>query len=142
MISEILNKNICNKGKVKGTKAELLFEIFCLENGWECAKPILDMLPYDYVVVGIEDTFKKVQVKSVFLDRKTNRYRCDIRKSKPNSHHKQKYSDGDFDYLAINFENIGWVLYPWEKVKSRSQISIAKAEIESHDGIQLLRQKL
>ena len=62
--------------------------------------------------------------------------------AKPNSNDKQKYSDGDFDYLAINFENIGWVLYPWEKVKSRSQISIAKAEIESHDGIQLLRQKL
>lgn len=142
MISETFSLVANNRGKTKGTRAELLFEIFCLENGWECSKPILDTLPYDYVVIGIESSFKKVQVKSVFLDSRTSRYRCDIRKSKPNSRDKQKYSDGDFDYLAINFDGIGWALYPWEKIKNRSQISIAKSEIESHNGLQLLRQKL
>lgn len=133
---------IKNKGKTKGTRAELLFEIFCLDNGWECSKPILDNLPYDYVVLGIDSNFKKVQVKSVFFDQKSKRYRCDIRKSKTNSQIKQKYSDGDFDYLAISFDALGWVILKWEDVKNRSQVSILKSDIEGEYGIQLLRQKL
>jgi len=78
----------------------------------------------------------------VFLDAKTKRYICDIRKNSYAKSGKTKYEDGDFDYLAINFEHIGWVLYSWNELKGRSQISILKTELESKNGLQLLRKKL
>lgn len=113
----------------KGKSAEILFELLCVKKDWHCCKPITDFMQYDYVI-DRGFGFEKVQVKTVFFDKKKRQYRCDLRKSKPKGKNKQKYNDGDFDVVAINISFNQWLLIPWEAIKKNSEISLSDRRIE------------
>ena len=116
------------KNQVKGKSSEILFELMCLNQGFHCCKPIVEFVHYDYIV-DFGNGFKKIQVKSVYWDKNRKEYRCDLRKSKRNSKVKQKYSDGDFDILAINTATNTWVLIPWETVRNNTEIKLSDRRI-------------
>ena len=117
-----------HKNQIKGKSAEILFEMLCTQNGWHCCKPIVEFLPYDYVV-DLGEGFKKIQVKTVYWDKNRKDYRCDLRKGKSGSKNKTKYISGDFDIVAINFNSIDWVLVPWNKIKDYTEINMSNKNI-------------
>jgi hypothetical protein len=106
--------------------AQMLFPSICHLNGWECARPLLEELHYDFVVRGLNgNEFSTVQVKQCFYDRKKESFRCDIRK-KSSGNKKVPYEEGDFDFLAVyNPITDSWYLFSWESVSHiSSEISI------------------
>lgn len=113
----------------KGKTAEILFELLCIKNDWHCCKPITDFMQYDYII-DRGFGFEKIQVKSVFYDKKRKQWRCDLRKSKPKGKNKEKYKDGDFDTLAINTGFNKWILIPWKSIKNRSELCLSDRSIK------------
>jgi len=93
--------------------------------GWECSKPFVEQLPYDFVVRGINDKFSSVQIKQCYYDKNKESFRCDIRK-KTSGNKKVSYEEGDFDYLAVyNPITDSWYIFPWHEVRHiSSEISI------------------
>ena len=93
--------------------------------GWECNKPFVEQLPYDFVVRGIDDKFSSVQIKQCYYDKNKESFRCDIRK-KTSGNKKISYEEGDFDYLVVyNPITDSWYLFPWSEVRHiSSEISI------------------
>jgi hypothetical protein len=93
--------------------------------GWECSKPFIEELPYDFVVRGINDSFQSIQVKQCYYDKNKEKFRCDIRK-KTRGNKKISYEEGDFDYLAVyNPHTDSWYLFPWSEIRHiSSEISI------------------
>lgn len=109
-----------------GMYAQMLFPSVCHLNGWECARPLLEELHYDFVVRGIvHNEFATIQVKQCYYDRNKESFRCDIRK-KASGNKKVPYEEGDFDFLAIyNPISDAWYLLPWQSVSHiSSEISI------------------
>jgi hypothetical protein len=93
--------------------------------GWECSKPFVEQLPYDFVVRGINDKFSSVQIKQCYYDKNKESFRCDIRK-KTSGNKKVSYEEGDFDYLAVyNPITDSWYIFSWHEVRHiSSEISI------------------
>ena len=114
----------------KGKSAEILFELLCMEQGWQCCKPITDFMQYDYII-DRGNGFEKIQVKTVFFDKKKKKFRCDLRKNKSKSRNKTKYCHGDFDTVAISVDARNWILIPWESVKNNSEININDKRIQN-----------
>lgn len=114
----------------KGKTAEILFELLCIDHGWHCCKPITDFMQYDYII-DRGNGFEKIQVKTVFFDKKKNKFRCDLRKNKSKSRNKTKYLAGDFDTVAISVDPNNWILIPWESVKNSSEININDKRIKN-----------
>jgi hypothetical protein len=106
--------------------AQMLFPSVCHLNGWECARPLLEELHYDFVVRGIlRDEFVTIQVKQCYYDKNKESFRCDIRK-KAARNKKVSYEEGDFDFLAAyNPITDTWYLLPWESIRHiSSEISL------------------
>ena len=115
----------------KGKAAEILFELLCMKKQWHCCKPIADFMHYDYIVDFGDGVFKKIQVKTVFYDKKTKQHRCDLRKNKNGTKNKEKYSQGDFDIVAISVEINSWLLIPWDSIKSNTEIKLSDKRIKN-----------
>ena len=111
-----------------GCRAQIKFPLLCWDLGWECAKPNLEELPYDFVARGIDDSnfFKTVQVKQSYPYGEANKQRCDIRKSSSRGK-KKKYADGDFDFLAAyNPSTKHWYIIPWKEIRHvKSEINLS-----------------
>jgi hypothetical protein len=108
-----------------GLYGQTLFPSVCHLMGWECSKPFVEQLPYDFVVRGINDKFSSVQIKQCYYDKNKESFRCDIRK-KTSGNKKVSYEEGDFDYLAVyNPITDSWYIFPWHEVRHiSSEISI------------------
>ena len=108
-----------------GIYAQTLFPSVCHLKGWECSRPFVEELPYDFVVRGITDEFSSVQIKQCYYDKNKQSFRCDIRK-KTTGNKKIPYEEGDFDFLAIyNPITDSWYLFSWESIRHiSSEISI------------------
>ena len=121
-------KTVKDSRKVKfnnGLYAQTLFPSVCHLMGWECNKPFVEQLPYDFVVRGINGVFSSVQIKQSYYDKNRETFRCDIRK-KTKGNKKVSYEEGDFDYLAVyNPITDSWYILPWSEVRHIScEISI------------------
>jgi hypothetical protein len=76
-----------------------------LKRGWGVLKPIGDRLPYD-LVLDVEGTLIKVQVKSAWFDKRTRNYVVDNRRIKTNrrSMIRDVYKPSDFDFALVYLE--------------------------------------
>jgi hypothetical protein len=124
-----------------GRKAEIQFPTLCWEQGWECASPQLDEMPYDFVARTGTKKFKAVQVKQVYRRKGRNIRYIALTKTGQNSTKRAKYAEGDFDTLAIfDPESNEWWMVPWSKVNKIYQ-SHSGHEINI-DNLKLRRYKV
>jgi hypothetical protein len=88
--------------KLKGDIAEQAAILQALEHGWGVLKPVGDRLPYD-LVLDVERTLVKVQVKWAWFDEARGNYVVDNRRSKTNRRRiiKDSYSKDDFDFALV-----------------------------------------
>ena len=93
--------------KQKGDIAEQAVILKCLQLGWAVLTPIGDRLPYD-LVIDTGEKLVKIQVKSAWLDKKSNNYMVDNRKTNTNTRNRKVnvYNDNDFHYAIIYIEDI------------------------------------
>jgi hypothetical protein len=120
-----------HKTNVKGKSSEVLFELMCVNMGFHCCKPIFDFMKYDYIT-DFGEGFKKVQIKSFYLDEKIGEYRCDLRRNNKKRGSKIRYLDGDFDILAACVSPNKWLVVPWESIKEKTEIRLSDRRV--HDG--------
>ena len=85
-----------------GDIAEQATILKCLEFGWGVCRPIGNRLPYD-LIVDLEGWTSKVQVKSAWLDSKSNNYFVDNRRTKTNRRRmlRSNYALEDFDFAVV-----------------------------------------
>ena len=119
------------KNQITGAKSELLFEVWCLENNLECAKPILTSLPYDYIVVSLFGMpYAKVQVKSLFFDKNRDKHRCDFRSNGGKLNIKNNYRKGDVDFIAVCSADNRWLFFSWEDIQGTTGRTYTKQALE------------
>ncbi len=88
--------------KHKGDIAEQAAVLHALRCGWGVLKPIGDNLSYD-LVFDIGGRLAKVQVKSAWLDKSSQNYVVDNRRTKTNRRQmkREEYSESDFDFALV-----------------------------------------
>nr|WP_293834336.1 group I intron-associated PD-(D/E)XK endonuclease [uncultured Arsenicibacter sp.] len=91
--------------KQKGDIAEQAVILQALKSGWGVCKPIGDRLPYD-IILDIDRTLYRIQVKYAWFDAKTANYVVDTRRTKTNRRRmlRENYSLQDFDFAIIYLE--------------------------------------
>lgn len=117
--------------KLKGDIAEQAVVLFALRQGWGVLTPIGDRLPYD-LVLDVSGRLLKIQVKSAWLDEKTQNYVVDNRRTKTNRRvmKREAYSQDDFDFaIAYIEEKDVFYVFPVDIfVSYRSGIQLIEAE--------------
>ena len=88
--------------KHKGDIAEQAAILHALKRGWAVLKPVGDNLSYD-LVFDIGGRLAKVQVKSAWLDKPSQNYVVDNRRTKTNRHRmvREEYTAADFDFALV-----------------------------------------
>ena len=117
--------------KLKGDIAEQAVVLFALRQGWGVLTPIGDRLPYD-LVLDVSGRLLKIQVKSAWLDEKTQNYVVDNRRTKTNRRvmKREAYSQDDFDFaIAYIEEKDVFYVFPVDVfVSYRSGIQLIETE--------------
>ena len=117
--------------KLKGDIAEQAVVLFALRQGWGVLTPIGDRLPYD-LVLDVSGRLLKIQVKSAWLDEKTQNYVVDNRRTKTNRRvmKREAYSQDDFDFaIAYIEEKDVFYVFPVDIfVSYRSGIQLIETE--------------
>ena len=93
--------------KLKGDIAEQAVILLALKQGWGVLRPIGDRLPYN-LVLDINGSFLKIQVKNAWFDETQQNYMVDNRRTKTNRRImiREKYRESDFDFAIIFLEEI------------------------------------
>ena len=93
--------------KLKGDIAEQAVILYALKRGWGVAKPIGDRMPYD-LVLDINGTLIKLQVKSAWFDQQKQNFVVDTRRTQTNRRRmvRSTYSGNDFDFAVIYIEEL------------------------------------
>ena len=93
--------------KEKGDIAEQAVKLKALKNRWGVLDPVGDRLPYD-LVFDINGIFVRIQVKSAWLDKRSNNYHVDVRRSQTNQKEikRKHYSVKDFDFAILYIEEL------------------------------------
>ncbi|MEL6253400.1 MAG: group I intron-associated PD-(D/E)XK endonuclease [Bacteroidota bacterium] len=78
-----------------------------LKRNWGVSVPVGDRLPYD-LVIDIDGTLLKIQVKSAWYDSTKENYVIDVRRSltKQRTIKHRPYMPGNFDFTIIFLEEI------------------------------------
>jgi len=106
--------------KLKGDIAEQAVILKTLKKGWDVSVPIGDRLPYD-LVLDVEGTLLKIQVKSAWFDSIKQNYVVDNRRTKTNRRKmvREEYNDSDFDFAILYIENLNvYYIMPSEVFRS------------------------
>ena len=92
--------------KLKGDIAETAAILEAQKRGWGVLVPVGDRLPYDMVFV-IDGRFYKIQVKSAWLDKTSQNYCVDTRRTKTNRRimKRERYESTDFDFALLYIED-------------------------------------
>ncbi|WP_414753290.1 group I intron-associated PD-(D/E)XK endonuclease [Anabaena sp. CCY 9910] len=93
--------------KLKGDIAEQAVILHALKRGWGVLRPVGDRLPYD-LVLDIQGTLIKIQVKYAWLDESSGNYVVDNRRTKTNRRLMQReaYKPSDFDFALVYIEKL------------------------------------
>ena len=93
--------------KLKGDIAEQRVILEALKRNWGVSIPVGDRLPYD-LVMDVDGTLLKIQVKSAWYDAAKENYVTDVRRSLTNqrSIKHRSYFPKDFDFGIILLEEI------------------------------------
>jgi hypothetical protein len=88
--------------KLRGDVAEQAAILHALKRGWGVLKPVGDRLPYD-LVLDVNASLIKVQVKSAWLDEPSGNYVVDNRRTKTNRRImvREVYKLSDFDFALV-----------------------------------------
>ncbi len=91
--------------KLKSDVAESAVVTELLRRGFRVLKPVGDRLPYD-LAIDLNGDFVRIQVKSAWLNHKTNAYGVDVRRTKTNRRRmlRVRYSKEDFDFAILYVE--------------------------------------
>ncbi len=106
--------------KLKGDIAEQAVILEALKKGWDVSVPIGDRLPYD-LVLDVEGTLLKIQVKSAWFDSIKQNYVVDNRRTKTNRRKmvREEYDDSDFDLAILYIEDLNvYYIMPSEVFRS------------------------
>ena len=117
--------------KLTGDIAEQAVVLQALRNGWEVLKPVGDRLPYD-LVLDVDGTFVKIQVKSAWFDSSRNNYVVDNRRTKTNRRVmvRDKYKVSDFDFAVAYIPDLDvFYVFPVDVFTSyASEIHLVEAD--------------
>lgn len=93
--------------KLKGDIAEQALVLFALKKEWGVSIPIGDRLPYD-IILDVEKTLFKIQVKSAWFDEKKQNFVVDNRRTKTNRRKmiRAEYDQNDFDFAVIYLDEL------------------------------------
>ncbi len=93
--------------KLKGDLAEQAVTLKALELGWEVLRPVGDRLPYD-LVLDVNGTLVKVQVKAAYFESKSGNYVADTRRTKTNRRRmvRARYAAHDFDFALCYIDTL------------------------------------
>lgn len=88
--------------KLKGDIAEQAVIFHALKRGHEALIPVGDRLPYD-LVLDVEKTLFKIQVKCAWFDERKHNYVVDTRRTKTNRRtiKRDSYQTNDFDFAFV-----------------------------------------
>lgn len=88
--------------KHKGDIAEQAAILHALKRGWDVLKPIGDNHSYD-LVFDIGGRLAKTQIKSAWLDKSSQNYVVDNRRTKTNRRRmiREEYTTADFDFALV-----------------------------------------
>ena len=117
--------------KLKGDIAEQQVVLLALKKGWGVLNPIGDRLPYD-LVLDVDGTLIKVQVKSAWFDSKRQNYVVDTRRTKTNRRKmvRENYTLSDFDFAVIYIDELDvFYVFPCEVfISYASEIYLVETE--------------
>ncbi len=93
--------------KLKGDIAEQEVILYALKQGWGVLQPLGDRLPYD-LVLDVNDSLIRIQVKSAWFDQKRQNYVIDNRRTKTNRREmkREEYSLSDFEFAIAFIEDL------------------------------------
>lgn len=93
--------------KLKGDIAEQATVLQALNQGWGVLHPLGDRLPYD-LVFDVSGQLIKIQVKSAWLNRSSQNYVIDNRRTKTNRRQmiRSPYEPGDFDFAIAYISDL------------------------------------
>ena len=93
--------------KLRGDIAEQAAILHALKHGWGVLRPVGDRLPYD-LVLDIQGTLVKVQVKCAWFDEIRGNYVVDNRRTKTNRRMmiRDTYKPTDFDFALVYIEQL------------------------------------
>ncbi len=105
-----------------GLIAELIFQQYALNAGWEIAKSVLEVEPWDYLIRIDSLGWAKVQVKKLYL--KDEKMTVNMTR-----HGDVRYKAKDADWLAAVDILTGDIwLVPWGKVYRKTRVSTIRTE--------------
>ena len=117
--------------KLKGDIAEQALVLNALKRGWGVLTPVGDRLPYD-LVLDIDGTLIKVQVKSAWWDGNKGNYVVDNRRTKTNrrvmKRENYKAVDFDFAFLYIEEKAIFYIMPAEAFISYGSEIHLVEEE--------------
>ena len=92
--------------KLKGDIAEQAVILQALKRGWGVLEPVGDRLPYD-LVLDVEGTLVRVQVKCAWFDNSSGNYVVDNRRTKTNRRFmvRDVYKPADFDFALVYIQD-------------------------------------
>lgn len=122
------------KPKEKGDLAVAHAISYFMTNGYEVCLPIGDKRPYD-LVVELANKLFKVQVKYAGYYPYTRKHHAALRTMGGNQSYytAKKYADDDFDLLFVFLANGRQFLVPWNKIESRSSLSIEASKFMKYE---------
>ncbi|NJL43438.1 MAG: endonuclease [Pseudanabaena sp. SU_2_4] len=116
--------------KQKGDIAEQATVLHALKLGWGVLKPVGDRLPYD-LVLDVESTLVKIQVKCAWFDESSQNYVVDNRRTKTNRRVmvRENYKNSDFDF-AVAYLDVGlFYVFPVDVfISYGSEIHLVEAD--------------
>lgn len=91
--------------KLRGDIAEQAAVLQAMKHGCGVLKPLGDRLAYD-LVLDVDGTLVKIQVKSAWFDEPSGNYVVDTRRTKTNRREMicDRYNVKDFDYALVYLE--------------------------------------
>ncbi len=117
--------------KIKGDVAEQAAILEALKRGWGVLKPIGDRLPYD-LVLDVDGTLVKVQVKCAWFDKSRQNYVVDNRRTKTNRRImlRDSYEPSDFDFALVYIPDLGlFYVFPVDVfISYASEIHMVEAD--------------
>ncbi|MDW3647252.1 MAG: group I intron-associated PD-(D/E)XK endonuclease [Bacteroidia bacterium] len=117
--------------KLKGDIAEQRLILEALKRGWGVSIPLGDRLPYD-LILDINSTLLKIQIKSAWFDQVKGNYVIDVRRSLTNQRTiiHRPYSLQDFDFAIIYLDEIDifYILPTKAFLSYKSEIHFVEAE--------------
>lgn len=120
--TELLDKKLGKGGNhtvINGEISESLFLLAAAKRSWSVGIPLGRVKAHDFLVKIPGESWKAVQVKTVYVDTQGNGKRISVVSVRKGL--GKNYVEGDFDYLFAASEHLCWMI-PWSEMKHKKSI--------------------